>query len=63
MEVVIRPIGEAEVRSLLGWRYAPPYDVYNIHATNPDAEVQWFLLPENAYYAIVRRDELIGFCC
>ena len=63
MSFVIRPIAEAEVRQLIGWRYEPPYDVYNIVTTDIDGEVRWFLLPENAYHAILQDGDLIGFCC
>ena len=60
--LMIRPMGDVEAEAIVGWRYDPPYDVYGIGEPDPDA-VRSLLLPENAYYAILQHDDLIGFCC
>lgn len=39
------------------WRYAPPYDVYDMVGTDPDE----LLEPEVGYHAVLAGDRLIGF--
>jgi hypothetical protein len=35
MDRVIRAMARGDVRLLLAWRYAPPYDVYDVTAPDP----------------------------
>ena len=64
MKLIFRPITEDDAREVLGWRYDAPYDVYNAPAEELEDNVRWFLLPENAYYAILNEEgELLAFCC
>ncbi len=61
-EVTLRPLTDAEAEAIVGWRYDPPYDVYGTSEADPDT-VRSLVLPENAYYAILRDGDLVGFCC
>ena len=63
MSLLFRPMDEANARSMIGWRYDPPYDIYNI----PEPAIEdlvFFTDPRNAYYSI-RNDDgtLEAFCC
>lgn len=63
MQVRIVPVNEAQVKAFLTWRYAPPYDVYNLDADADDASLDYFLDPALACHALIdETDELIGFC-
>ena len=65
----VRPLSEADARQILAWRYAPPYDIYNLIDADPApadlARAVAFLLdPENLYFAVDDEDDvLLGFCC
>jgi RNA polymerase sigma factor (sigma-70 family) len=69
MTFIFRPMDEASVRSMLDWRYAPPFDCYNIADGRLDEDevqevVRFFVDPRNAYYSVVdEQDQLIAFCC
>jgi ribosomal-protein-alanine N-acetyltransferase len=39
------------------WRYAPPFDCYDMTAADPD----WLLQPEAGFHALLADDQLIGF--
>lgn len=55
---------EADVRDLLGWRYDPPYDVYNLDTSAANDTVAFFLAPDNGYFAVRDAESaLVGFCC
>lgn len=58
------PLSEEEIRDFLGWRYPPPYQIYNLEVQNVDDAIAFFLTPESGYLA-VRDDEgaVVGFCC
>jgi hypothetical protein len=56
-ELVIRPFGEGDdAEEVAGWRYPPPYDVYDepAEAGGPAAD------PDR--HAFVLRGQLVGFC-
>ncbi len=60
----LEPLLEEHARTLLSWRYPPPYDFYNPRA-HADAEdyVQAFLAPEFAFHAVLDdQGQLVGFC-
>jgi [ribosomal protein S18]-alanine N-acetyltransferase len=59
-----RSISERDALAILGWRYAPPYDVYNHDPAEAEADLAVLLDPANGYYAITdEHDEPLGFCC
>ncbi len=54
-------LDESSVREIARWRYAPPYDIYNLD-DSPES-LQYALDPQNHFYAM--RDEsgaVVGFC-
>ena len=64
MPLTLRPMDEASARTILSWRYDPPYDIYNLDPEAAEEDVQFLLDPQNAYYCM--RDEqndLVAFCC
>jgi [ribosomal protein S18]-alanine N-acetyltransferase len=60
MRFSFHPITEAEARAVCGWRYPPPYAVYNASISS----VPSLLDPANHYHAAVdEQGELVGFAC
>ncbi len=62
--LTFRPLDTPDARTILGWRYAGPYAVYNPQPPDLAVAVAILIDPANAYFAA--RDEtrtLIGFCC
>ena len=58
------PMDETHARSILDWRYEPPYNVYDLSAGDVEGAVQSFLHPEYAYHAILDEEgELVAYCC
>ena len=56
----ISVLTEDDVEHILGWRYEPPYDLYNLSGSDREA----LRMPENQYYAVRESpDRLIGYCC
>lgn len=50
-------------REIIGWRYADDYAIYNLDTDDVDTEVEFFLDPQNHYYAIVdENDVVVGHC-
>lgn len=47
----------AYANQVLPWRYAPPYDCYNL------AEGDLAELMAGAYYALFEGERLVGYCC
>lgn len=59
-----RPMDETAARAILGWRYDPPYDVYNPGSADTEGAVRAFLDPHNAYYGLYDdRETLVAYCC
>lgn len=52
----------AAAREATGWRYPPPYDLYNLDE-DPATLVAIFTDPDYGYFQIRQGDELVGFCC
>jgi ribosomal-protein-alanine N-acetyltransferase len=49
-----------DVEDILDWRYAPPYDLYNLSGSNREA----LLAQENRYHAVREPSgRLVGYCC
>jgi GNAT superfamily N-acetyltransferase len=63
-ELTFRPIDETAARAVIGWRYEPPYDRYNLEGEVPEAAVAFLLDPVNRYYRMDDTSgELAAFCC
>lgn len=59
-----RKMDEASARTIAGWRYEPPYDIYNGDPNEVDEHVQGFLDPQYRYYTVWNEaGELIAFRC
>jgi RimJ/RimL family protein N-acetyltransferase len=57
-------MAEADARSMLRWRYEPPYDIYNLESEDVEADVQFLIDPRNRYYTITdQQDNMVAFCC
>ncbi len=60
MELYISIMTESYATEILNWRYAPPYDFYNIEFSQEGLDE----LVNNQYSAVIDQDEnLIGFYC
>jgi len=58
------PMNEVNARTILNWRYAAPYDLYNSDTDNAAEGVRGFLDPQNAYQSITdERGDLVAYCC
>ena len=63
MTFLFKPIDEASVYIITGWRYEPPYDVYNLPHPPDATDLQYFLDPLNAFYCITdETDDVLAFC-
>jgi ribosomal-protein-alanine N-acetyltransferase len=57
-------IDAATARQISGWRYPPPYDIYNCHPADMDAHVRLLLTPAYHYYTVrAENGQLIAFRC
>ena len=55
---------EATARSVVAWRYAPPFDVYNTDPAAWDGALAGLLDPRYAYYALLdERGQAVAFAC
>lgn len=64
MSLRFEPMDEAAARTIHGWCYEPPYDIYDLAAEPLEALVGAFLEPQNAYYAMFDEEGgLVGYCC
>jgi RimJ/RimL family protein N-acetyltransferase len=61
MIISFSPIDEPAARTIIRWRYEPPYDIYNLEDSTET--IQYALDPQFNFFAM--RDEygeLVGFC-
>lgn len=53
----VAPLTREHALDICTWRYAPPYDCYDMTDADPD----WLLQPEAGFHALLAGDQLIGF--
>jgi [ribosomal protein S18]-alanine N-acetyltransferase len=53
------PMDAERAREIAGWRYPPPYDIYDGEAS--DAALMTRIA--SRYTAVLEGEELVGFCC
>lgn len=53
----VAPLTREHALDICTWRYAPPYECYDMTDADPD----WLLQPEAGFHALLARDQLIGF--
>lgn len=63
MTLRFEPMDEAAARAIHGWRYEPPYDLYDLADEPLIGFMEAFLDPGNAYYAIFDEEGLVAYCC
>ncbi len=64
MRLTFQPMDAANARLIAGWRYPPPYAMYDPWEGDLDATVAHFTDPANKYYAAVNEHgELIAYRC
>ncbi len=54
---------EKEGREILAWRYDPPYELYNPQPAELEDDLANLLDPQNNYFSVYDRGELIAFRC
>ena len=64
MSYIFYKMDEISARAILGWRYDPPYDIYNLASDDVESVVQSMMDPQNAYFSITdEKGELAAYCC
>ena len=53
----VAPLTREHALDICTWRYASPYDCYDMTDADPD----WLLEPEAGFHALLAGDQLIGF--
>ncbi len=63
MTLLVLPLDPESARVLLGWRYDPPYDIYNHRPEEIEEDLRYVLDPGNGFFGIHAADgALVGFC-
>ena len=62
MNLTIKALDKDSARELLSWRYEGDYAQYNAETEDIESEIEYFIDPENHYYAIFTDDEMVGHC-
>jgi hypothetical protein len=63
MELDFRPLEHRHALSILGWCYPAPYEVYNFKPENRQADLDYLVNPQNAFFALLNGEgDLEGFC-
>ena len=64
MRLTIAPLSEAAARAVLGWRYAPPYQLYNTPLSHWETDLRAMLDPANHYVSLGEGDDaLVAYGC
>jgi len=64
MNYLFNKMDEISARAILGWRYEPPYDIYNLPSDEVEIVVQYMIDPQNAYSSITdEQEQLVAYCC
>ena len=53
----VTPLTHEHAVDMCAWRYAPPYDCYDMTGADPG----WLVRPEAGFHALLAGDQLIGF--
>lgn len=63
MAFIFQPMNEVHARTLIDWRYEPPYDIYNL-SPDDEADIDFFIDPQTGHYSMTNEQgELLAFCC
>ena len=63
MFFTFRPLDKISARTVIDWKYEPPYDIYNLASPDPESTLQYLLDPQNAFYGIYgHKGDLEAFC-
>jgi [ribosomal protein S18]-alanine N-acetyltransferase len=63
MSLIFRLLDESNARTILGWKYEPPYNIYNLASPEPEDTLHYLLDPQNAFYGIYNeQSRLEAFC-
>lgn len=63
MSFTFLPLDEKSARTILEWKYDPPYDIYNLTSSDPEATLQYLLDPQNAFQGIYRQQGRLEAYC
>ena len=56
------PLTLREAETITAWRYAPPYDIYNVVGDGKEQARRVIRDDQSRFYSIRDGEELIGFC-
>ena len=55
---------DTSARTILSWRYEPPYDFYNLNPDDTEEATRALMDPQNAYYTLSNQlGNLLAYCC
>ena len=63
MSLLFRPLDESSARTILGWKYEPPYDIYDLASPEPEDTLLYLLDPQNVFYAIYNQEDILEAFC
>jgi [ribosomal protein S18]-alanine N-acetyltransferase len=63
VKFIFHPLAEKSAQAILQWHYPPPYDFYNLTASESENSLFYLLDPSNAFYGLFDAEEhLLAFC-
>jgi len=64
MRFDFQPMDKDAARAVLGWRYEPPYDVYNTLRQHFEKDLELLLDPRHAYHKLTdETGDVVAYCC
>lgn len=61
--LTFHPLAREHALAILNWRYPPPYDFYNFDAETHQADLDYLINPQNAFYALLNQRRILeGYC-